>query len=282
GGGNPYHLSMPQGHGPYPLTIDTLVIPFTWIPLGVAQSLWFILSIAALVGSLLLLERLWRAARSGAADPILAVPFEVRLAALAIALFIPLQNHLRYGQVNLLLLYLCSLFLALHLRRRVRGAAASLGGAIALKLTPALFLFYLVRGRWYRTIILTVASTLVLAMALPALVSTNVLELYREGWLPRVTGAVGAPIRFEWRTRFTLAAVLTEFWPRLATLPGLRYLAAAAVLGPLLWIQPRLSRDARGALFLFALYLLAMPLVSPLSQTHHLLMLAGPFWIWLL
>ena len=133
-GGNPYALSLPQGHGPYPLTIDTLVIPLTWLPLGLAQSLWFALSVASLVGSLLILDRLWQRARGGAADPVLAVPFDVRLAVLCLLLFIPLQNHLRYGQLNLLLLCLCSLFLALHLRARGHAAAAVLGGAIALKL----------------------------------------------------------------------------------------------------------------------------------------------------
>ena len=93
---------------------------------------------------------------------------------------------------------------------------------------------------------------------------------------------MGGPVAYEWRTRFTLAAVLTEIWPRVAAVPGLRYAAAAAVLGPILWVQPRLARDPRGGLFLFALYMTAMPLVSPVSETHHLAVLAGPLWIWLL
>jgi alpha-1,2-mannosyltransferase len=280
-GGNPYMLSMPQGHGPYPLTIDTLVIPLTWMPLGLAQSLWFALTVAALVGSLVILDRLWWEAKGGV-DPVLAVPFEVRLTALVLIMFIPLQNHLRYGQLDLLLLCLCSLFLALHLHKRGHAAAASLGGAIALKLTPALFLLYLVRGRWYRTAGLAIGWTLLLAVALPALVSIRVLDLYRDSWTQGVARAVGGPIRYEWRTRFTLATVLTEVWPRLATVPGLRYAAAVAVLGPLLWIQPRLARHPGGGLVLFALYLVAMPLVSPVSETHHLAVLAGPLWIWLL
>lgn len=281
-GGNPYALSLPQGHGPYPLTIDTLVIPLTWVPLGLAQGLWFALSIAALVGSLLMLDRLWRQARGGAAGPVLAVPFEVRLAALALVLFIPLQNHLRYGQLNLLLLGLCALFLALHLRGRRHAAAAALGAAVALKLTPAMFLLYLGRGRWYRAAALAVGWALLLAVGLPALVSTRVLELYRDGWAPEVARLVGGAVRYEWRTRFTVAAVVAEIWPRLATVPGLRQLSAAAVLAPLLWVQPRLARHPGGGLFLFALYVAAMPLVSPVSETHHLAVLAGPLWIWLL
>jgi hypothetical protein len=281
-GGNPYTLALPQGHGPYPLTIDMLVIPLTWIPLGLAQSLWFALSVATLVGSLLILDRLWQRVRGGAADPILAVPFDVRLAVLCLTLFIPLQNHLRYGQLNLLLLCLCALFLALHLRERGRSAAAALGGAIALKLTPAVFLLYLCRGRWYRTAALAIGWTLLLAVGLPALVSSDVLHLYRDAWTQEVGRLVGGPVVYEWRTRFTLAAVLTEIWPRVATMPGLRYAAAAAVLGPILWIQPRLARDPRGGLFLFALYMTAMPIVSPVSETHHLAVLAGPLWIWLL
>jgi alpha-1,2-mannosyltransferase len=259
-----------------------LVIPLTWIPLGLAQSLWFALSVATLVGSLLILDRLWQRVRGGAADPILAVPFDVRLAVLCLTLFIPLQNHLRYGQLNLLLLCLCALFLALHLRERGRSAAAALDGAIALKLTPAVFLLYLYRGRWYRTAALAFGWTLLLAVGLPALVSSDVLHLYRDAWTQEVGRLVGGPVVYEWRTRFTLAAVLTEIWPRVGTVPGLRYAAAAAVLGPIVWVQPRLARDPRGGLFLFALYMTAMPLVSPVSETHHLAVLAGPLWIRLL
>src|SRR5262249_59267012 len=73
GGGNPYTLQMSQGHGPYPLTIDWLVIPLTWLPLGLAQSLWFLLSVGTLVGSLLILDQLWRRLPDG--GPALDVPF---------------------------------------------------------------------------------------------------------------------------------------------------------------------------------------------------------------
>jgi hypothetical protein len=281
-GGDPYTLTLPQGHGPYPLTIDALVVPLTWLPLGLAQSLWFALTVGSLVGCLLVLDALWRRARGGAGDPVLAVPFEVRLALLALALFIPFQNHLRYGQVNLLLLCLTSLFLAFHVRGRGLAAAAALGSAIALKLTPAVLLLYLGRGRWFRTALGAVAWTLLLAVGLPALISSRVLELYRIGWVPEVLGLTSGPVEYEWRTRFTLAAVLTEVWPCLGTVPGLRPAAAMTVLAPLWWLQPRLARDPRGGLFLFALYATAMPLITPVSETHHLAVLAAPLWIWLL
>ena len=205
----------------------------------------------------------------------LAVPFEVRLAALALALFIPFQNHLRYGQLNLLLLCLTSLFLAFHLRRRGPAAAASLGSAIALKLTPAVFLLYLGRGRSYRTALGAIGWTLLLAVGLPALISPRVLELYRVGWLPEVLGLTSGPVEYEWRTRFTLAAVLTEIWPRPRDGPGPPSGRRGGRARTLLWIQPRLARDPRGGLFLFALYTTAMPLVSPVSETHHLAVLAG-------
>ncbi len=32
---------------------------------------------------------------------------------------------------------------------------------------------------------------------------------------------------------------------------------------------------------IFALYLVAIPLISPLSWSHHLVFLAAPLWIWL-
>src|SRR5262245_5438195 len=53
-GENPYSYTIgdvPQNHGPYPLTIDTLIVPFTWMPLWLAEAIWYGLSLAALIGA---------------------------------------------------------------------------------------------------------------------------------------------------------------------------------------------------------------------------------------
>src|SRR5439155_8139780 len=58
-GGDPYAVPLPQGFSLYPLTIATLLVPLTWLPVAVAQFGWFALNVAALVGALGTLDRLW-------------------------------------------------------------------------------------------------------------------------------------------------------------------------------------------------------------------------------
>ena len=283
-GGNPYStVDVPQSHGPYLFTIDLLVIPLTWIPTWLAQAIWFGLSVAALIGALLILDRLWARATRGE-SPALAIPFVVRFAALVPAFFVPLQNHLSFGQQDLMILLVCCLFLEAQLRRREFTAAMWLGCAVALKITPILLAVDLVVRRKYRALLLTGVWIVVWAVLLPGLVAgqLHVLTLYRDWWFEDLRHHLDSTVSIHWRTRFTLAALVVRIWPSMAAVPGLYYWAAAAVLVPLVALTVSVGRDPRNRLMLFGLYLGAMPLVSPISETHHLTILFGTLWLWLL
>ena len=280
-GGNPYSKGdVPQGHGPYPLTVDTLFIPLTWVPLWLAEAIWFGLNVLALVGALLILERLWR--RTGATSAALAVPFVVRLAAIMLVMLVPLQSHFSFGQLDLLVLLVCCLFLAGEVGGRDGEASLWLGAGIALKLTPSVFVVDLAARRRIRLLALAVAWAIAWAVLAPALVSDRVVPLYRDGWLVGLRHHLDSPVTVHWRTRFALAGVLVRIWPSIAAVPGLHYWVAAVVLAPLVGLQGAAARDPRKRLMLFGLYLAAIPLVSPISEMHHLTMLLGPLWLWLL
>src|SRR5262245_1353559 len=154
-GENPYLYSIEgelQGHGPYPLTIDTLIIPMTWLPLWLADVIWFGLSLAALIGALLILDRLW--ARSAAdTSATQRIPFAVRFAIVALVLFVPLQSHFGFGQLDLLILLVSCLFVQAQSSNRDGQAAMWLGCGIALKLTPSVLLVDLVARRRIRTLL---------------------------------------------------------------------------------------------------------------------------------
>ena len=49
-GGDPYAVPLPQGFNKYPLTIATLLVPLTWLPVAVAQFGWFALNVAPSLG----------------------------------------------------------------------------------------------------------------------------------------------------------------------------------------------------------------------------------------
>src|SRR5262249_47710438 len=254
-GENPYSYSAgdgPQGHGPYPLTIDTLIVPLTWIPLWLAEALWFGLSLAALIGALWILERPWN--RTYPAGPERGIPFALRFVIVVFILFVPLQSHFGYGQLDLVILLMCCLFVRAQLSDRDGQAALWLGSGIALKLTPAVFVIGLVARRKGRVLLATGAWILVWAVLVPTLVSTETIAFYRGWWLEGLRHHLESPVSVEWRNRFALAGVLVRLWPDFATVPGLYYLVAGVVLAPLAVLECRAGRDARTHLMLFAAY----------------------------
>jgi alpha-1,2-mannosyltransferase len=281
-GGNPYSKGdVPQGHGPYPLTVDALITPLTWVPLWAAEAIWFGISLAALVCALAILDRAWEGAgRDGSLT--LRISFAVRLAALVLVLFVPLQSHFSFGQLDLVILLVCCLFVAAQAGGREGSASMWLGGGIALKLTPSVFVVDLVAGRRIRALLLTGAWILVWALLVPTLVSTHAVTLYRGWWLDGLRHHLESPVGVTWRTRFSLAGMLVRLWPRLGAVTGLHYAVAAAVLAPLVALRITPDRDPRKHLTLFALYLTTIPLLSPISEMHHLTLIIGTLWLWLL
>jgi len=283
-GENPYAYSIagaPQNHGPYPLTIDALILPFTGIPLWLAETIWFGLSLAAFLGALAVLDQSWqRATADAGVTP--EIPFAVRVAMVTLVLFVPLQSHFGYGQLDLIILLTCCLFVRALLDHRRGGAAFWLGSGIALKLTPAVFLVDLAARRKVRLLLLTALWILVGAVLVPSLVSVQTLAFYRGAWLEGLRRHLESPVEIDWRTRFSLAGMLVRLWPPLLRVPGLHYWVATLVLAPLAALGRPAARAARAQLLLFAAYLTAIPLLSPISEMHHLTMLLGALWVWLL
>lgn len=276
-GGDPYAVPLPQGFNKYPLTIATLLLPLTWLPVAVAQFGWFALNVAALVGALGTLDRLW-IPEAGARDVRRHLPFVVRLAVVAGALFYPLHRHLKLGQVDLIVLFMCCRFLHADLVGRGLAAGMWLGGAIAVKLTPLAFSVPLIRARNGRILLFTVAVVLGGTLALPFLVSSRILTLYRDSWWPYLSEQLTTPIML----RHNLAGVLASRWPALAQLPGFPYAAAMLVLLPVAWARGQVGEWRQGRLLVFALCLVAIPLISPVGGGHRRVVLVGALWLWLL
>jgi hypothetical protein len=283
-GENPYAYSIggqPQNHGPYPLTIDTLIIPLTWIPLWLAEAVWFGLSLVALLGALAILDQSWKRT-TPRVSVTQEIPFAVRVATVTLVLYVPLQSHFGYGQLDLVILLLCCLFVRALLDHRNGQGALWLGSGIALKLTPSVFIVDLAAKRRVRILLLTGVWILVWAVLVPSLISVQTVAFYRGSWLEELRHHLESPVDIDWRTRFALAGLLVRLWPRLSVVPGLHYWVATLVLAPLAALGGAAARDARSQFILFAAYLTAIPLLSPISEMHHLTMLVGALWVWLL
>lgn len=159
-------------HLPYPPFWGMAHAPFAVLPLALAKALFFLIGTAALVFLLGLLHRLVAPARHGFWIGALAVALTARY----------LLRDLAELGVNTLLVTLT--WLAIYLWRERRDAAAgfSLGLAIALKCTPAIFAGYFLWKRQWRMCAWTAAATLLFSLAPLVVQGPEKFEQHIETW----------------------------------------------------------------------------------------------------
>lgn len=249
----------------YPPIFAALTAPLARLPAGMAWWSWLLLMQAALAISGLLILRHMRASRS------------VVVWVIAVTLsFNPLWWDTITGQVNLLLLLLVTLGVLGVIRGNSR-ASLLIGVAAALKLTPGLLLIWLLLEGRVRAALWMVAGFAAITV-LAAILFPADSWIYVHTVLPALSHGSPNP------ANQSLAAVLD----RLAGLasPGFaRYLsdqgAIIAIALTLLcagwWASHRsapMEPLARAATFLPLL-----PMVSPVTWAHHLVILLPLVWL---
>src|SRR4051812_1499951 len=252
-GGALYGFTVTDWHLPatYPPFAAVLFVPTTWIPVPALKT-------GFLAGNTLLLVCLV-ALSARLAGRTLRLPGLCTATALALWLE-PVFQTLLFGQINLVIACLALWDLTRPPDARARGVA--IGIAAGIKLTPAVFIAYLLLRRRHReaataTAALT-ATTLLGALTLPAASA--------DFWTRRLyeTGRVGKPWIVDNQSLQGLAArALGDPAPGLVwVLPAV----AVAVTG--LWLAARATEERHGIL----LAAFTALLVSPISWSHH--------WVW--
>jgi len=295
-GGSPYLLPTPFPYL-YPATLAFLLIPLTFVPATAAVLLWFALNVAAVVWSI---RRVVLHARPGAGSADVAV----FLALFFTFFFTVAQSNLRNGQVNFIVLALCvAAAIKAHKKagrketeeipaaapaampsglprgisdssRRGWGPGAiekKLAGkstltwslAVAIKLVPLVLLPYFMLRRTWLWMLVSVAMIAAWCLLPAVVVGTRIIDMYEQFW--RVLAAMNQT-RAE-TLDFSLAGTIA--WITGAPLtPMLEVSGAAVVLGWIIAVDGRRLRVE--TVRPLALYLLAIPLVSPQSEVHHL------------
>jgi Glycosyltransferase family 87 len=254
-GTNPYEVATPFPYI-YPLFSALVLIPFTLVPYSVAVLLWFVISAATLVWVLA-----WVAARE---DPAGHARDAVPIAAIVLLLLAEIvQNNLLNGQVNFVVLAFC--IAAIRAGSNGFASAGWWGAAIATKILPlAAAPWWLLRGR-----IVVVIGAVMIAVALalaPALIAgTKAFDwtaAYLRGFIgPSLQAGASADT-----LQFSFYWLVSHLVPDVSWLP----LACALIV-----ICGTAAADARRRSpnddhLAFAMYLAAIPLASPKSETHHL------------
>lgn len=260
-----------------------LELPFTYPPLAAAAFAPFALlsleaaSVAITVTTLILLvvstvivlTRLdvWPQTRiSGEPAWVRRCWLAAAIVAPAVLYLEPLRSNFDFGQINVVLM---TLVIADCVPRRTpwpRGML--LGVAIAVKLTPAVFLLYFLLRRDTRALLVTAASTVVATLAGFALAWRDSWEYWTE--TVRNTDRIGTATL---NTNQNIAGALA----RLGLGEDARFVLwvalCFAVLAGTAWAARRALRAQQPVLALICVAMFGL-VVSPVSWSHH--------WVWAL
>lgn len=257
----------------HPPSSVLLALPLAGLDYPDATLAWNLISLAALLGCGVILVRQ------------LGIPwdrcFVLPVVALALACW-PFQEHVRMGQLGMVLLFLLTGAWAAERSGRPWLAGLLLATATAIKIVPAFLLVYFgMRRRWP-----VVAAGLLGLLAL-TLLTAAVLgpETYRAY-------LVDVPVQVrEWRSGWSNAS-LQGFWNKLfdpgrkshGVIPLVRspqlawagFLASAAVVTALLALAVRRSTSRADHDRTFAAAAVAMLLLAPTTWEHWLVLLVLP------
>lgn len=263
--GRPLYTEVfPTGYGEslpfvYPPIAAVLVVPLASVPMPLAATLLTVVSAALVpvVGAAMqrAVGRPVRARWLAAATPVVLLTDPVRL-----VLFL--------GQVNIVLVGLVAAGLLARGAFWDRWRGAPIGLAAAVKLTPLVFVVWLVlRGDRGGAVValVTFAASIVLGAVLAPADSVTF-------WSGRLSG-VGTPLDLGYVDNQSLRGILVRLGGTGPVTIGLWCVAAAAVGAAALVLARRCVRE--GAPLLGAAVLaVAGTLVSPISWSHH--------WVWVL
>ena len=244
----------------YPPFAALVMLPMAYLPWNAAIVVSVTLTVLA---SAVVIWRLL--------DPVARRSGWTRWFALAVALCLaaayePMRETVNFGQVNMLLLFLVAVDLLWLLPARSRWAGVGIGLATAIKLTPGIFIVYLlVTGRW------RAAATSVGTAAVATLVAAGLFpDASREFWTEALwnTDRVG---ELAFVSNQSLRGVVARLDPQHpSTIAWLLLVLVTLVIWG--W-RSRAAVAAGDEATGLALTGAVMCLVSPVTWVHHLVWL---------
>jgi alpha-1,2-mannosyltransferase len=238
----------------YPPFAAILFVPTTWLPVTAMKICFFLGNLALLA---LLVRLSWRFARLPGRP-------ELVTAATAFAIWLePVFQTFVYGQINLVLA--CLVLWDLTRPKGALGKGVGLGIAAGIKLTPAIFIVYLLITGKVRNGLTALASFVATVLFGILVLPSASLDF----WTRRMfeTDRVGKVWIVD---NQSLQGLLARAMNSME--PGLVWLACAVVVGLVgLWIARRAVRAGQEEWGIVAVAL-TMLLVSPISWSHH--------WVW--
>lgn len=255
----------------YPLFLAFILIPLSLIPLWLSTGLWFLANMSAFLYAISVVPNLALDKPRINRHELWGVPLLVLFG----LMFNPIQNEFVNGQVNSIILLCCVLFLKNLLEDRKLLASILLAVGISVKLFPLLLVVFLLFRKEYRIAAITGAGTVLFCIA-PALLlgrqAGPVLIDYIRSII--VEGGFLSAQAHGHPAQYTFAGFVSFWFPAVARWPLLKPVCGLMVLMLLVVLEVhRLRHGGRegdpAAVWRFCLYLTAMLLIVPMSETHY-------------
>jgi alpha-1,2-mannosyltransferase len=254
----------------YPPLAAAVFSPFAWLTLNAASATITVITFALLVVTTLIVLTRLRVWEQSAAISAPAWRRRCWLAAVIVAPAVvylePIRSNFEFGQINVVLM---TLVIADCVPRKTpwpRGVLVGL--AIALKLTPAVFLLYLLLRRDTRALVVSLASAILATAVGFVVASRDSWEYWTE--TVRDTDRIGTAT---YLTNQNIAGTLARLG--LAETPRfvIWVVACFAVLALTVWAVRRVLRNDQPVLALVCVAMFGL-VASPVSWSHH--------WVWAL
>ena len=260
----PWDWSLSSGYL-YPPAFAVTLIPLTWISNDLAVRIWLFVIQAAVLASLVIIYRVIGSPRRAEMLAVVAV----------LTTFFPLANTVFAGTMNSLLLLLLTGAWACWLRRRDVVSGALVGIAAIFKLFPLALLPYLVwRRHWKLVAAVSLTGLGGLAVGLVVTSLDHNIYYFRD-MLPHLAAGTG------YRENQSLAGFTARICqPSTADAGGSAGWCGRLLDWPLMLLLLAIvlratSRAARSGLE-FALAVSALPLISSVTWSFHLVILILP------
>ncbi len=267
----------------YPLFVLVLLYPFkllncTAIGGGISIALWSLGAYLAFfwtIGTSLKLiynkSSAWESLKSFYLFPVLIV----------IMLHPFLQDEFLNGQINLyVIVCILGFFVFVETDRRI-PAAILIAAAISIKLSPALCLLWVLFTRRYSILFYAMIFVFLMNIVIPQIINSGTIEYYRyffEEVVPLLT-ASDAERGFRHFSILSTAGYLFHIqWNPILKL-AITALLSGFLISPFIFIHKK-SEFCGSAFYdyiIFAGIISVIPLVFPMSEPHHLLILIFPF-----
>lgn len=259
-GNNPYlNPDIFTGVG-YPANTLLFYIPFTFFNYHVAQAIFTLLSLAAIIYSIFLSFKIL----------VNKVPLEYFLLAIALALIsFPTKFTLGMGQNNAIALLILLISYFLYKREKSILAGIFLGIAISFKTIFIFFLlYYFLQKRW-KLLLYTFITVGVFVIATALIPNYGWYDYYLTKALPPLFELSGREIYYN--------QGIMGFVSRITTNLELRKYLNLFLSLILIAIPSYYALKSRNKNLTFSIFLVTLPLVDTLSWQHHFVWLIFPF-----